>query len=180
MLADQRARIAQLERLSMTDELTGLFNRRGFTDQLRRQLALARRYGDVGLVVLCDLDRFKEVNDTHGHLAGDKMLRHVGQLLSHSVRETDVVARLGGDEFALVLAKCDPKAGLARVAEIAAEVNAATVTWNDEALPASASFGAAPYQAGCNPDELLHRADISLYRHKRRGPRETVRRRSAA
>jgi GGDEF domain-containing protein len=102
-MAILQARIDYLEGLSMTDELTGLLNRRGFAGQLGRALAAARRSGPHGALLICDLDGFKAVNDQHGHAMGDAVLRHVTQLLMQHVRRTDAVARLGGDEFALLL-----------------------------------------------------------------------------
>ena len=85
-IAELNQRVGALQSLTMTDELTGLLNRRGFTEQLRRALAGAQRYGYHGLVVYCDLDGFKSINDTHGHAAGDAALRHVGKILERSVR----------------------------------------------------------------------------------------------
>ncbi len=102
-LAEQSARIQYLENLTLTDELTGLRNRRGFNEHLRRTLASAQRYGDQGVLVFCDLDNFKVVNDSFGHHVGDYVLRQPAKVLEKEVRESDLVARLGGDEFAVLM-----------------------------------------------------------------------------
>lgn len=171
VLTAQRRRIAQLERLSATDDLTGLENRRGFMDHLRRHLAAARRHGETGVLALCDLDGFKQVNDMHGHPAGDATLRRFAELLRRNVRETDVVARLGGDEFAILLTRCDIDGGLAKIAALQAMADVETLGWDDTAIAMHASFGGAPYRSGAQADDLIAAADADLYRGKadRRG-----------
>lgn len=172
VLTAQRKRIAQLERLSATDDLTGLENRRGFMDHLRRHVAAARRHGETGILALCDLDGLKQVNDRHGHPAGDAMLRRFAELMRKNVRETDVVGRLGGDEFAILLTRCDINGGLAKIAGLQAKADAEILDWNGEAIPARASFGAVPYRGGAQADDLIAAADAELYSEKaeRRDP----------
>jgi len=106
-------RAAQLSeetrRLAVTDPLTGLHNRRYFMGQLEEALRRARRYRESFAVVLLDVDRFKAVNDRHGHAAGDRVLKSVGAALGEWVRETDQVARIGGDEFAALLIQADAR-----------------------------------------------------------------------
>ena len=97
----------QLQHLADHDALTELFNRRRFDQELAEYVAYAARYGGQGAIFLLDLDRFKYVNDTRGHKAGDEVIRAVGRALHDSVRKTDVVARLGGDEFAVLLRDAD-------------------------------------------------------------------------
>ena len=104
-IATQNERIEYLQGLSFTDELTGLFNRRGFSEQLKRTLASARRYGHTGVLIYCDIDGFKDFNDLYGHCAGDAVLRHVASISENALREIDTVARLGGDEFAMIVAQ---------------------------------------------------------------------------
>ena len=103
-IATQNERIEYLQGLSFTDELTGLFNRRGFSEQLKRTPASARRYGHTGVLIYCDIDGFKDFNDLYGHCAGDAVLRHVASILENALREIDTVARLGRDEFAMIVA----------------------------------------------------------------------------
>ncbi len=166
VLVAQRRRIAQLERLSATDDLTGLENRRSMMDHLRRHLAAARRHGETGVLALCDLDGFKPVNDRHGHPAGDAVLRHFATLMRRSVRETDVVGRLGGDEFAILLTRCDIDGGMAKIETLRGIADAETVDWQGRRIGMRASFGAVSYRAGAKADELIAAADTALYADK--------------
>src|ERR1044072_6767037 len=97
----------QLQHLADHDALTELFNRRRFDQEVAESVAYAARYKGKGALFLLDLDRFKYVNDTRGHKAGDEVIRAVGRALKDSVRKTDVVGRLGGDEFAVLLRDAD-------------------------------------------------------------------------
>ena len=92
----QQKRIKQLEKLSITDELTKLLNRRGFLAQLKRTLSSSKRSGVGGSLVMLDLDRFKNINDRYGHIAGDKLLQKVANSLKLRVRDSDAIGRLGG------------------------------------------------------------------------------------
>lgn len=175
MIAQQQERIAYLESLSMTDELTGLLNRRGFASHFRRELAAARRNDAAGgVLMLVDLDGFKAINDTHGHLAGDAYLRKVARLLAGSVRAADVVARLGGDEFAVLLTNTDPDTGATRARQIADAAREARAAWNGVELPIRFSLGIQPYGAEDQEEEVLRLADIGMYADKRE--RRTMRR----
>ncbi|AWJ87320.1 GGDEF domain-containing protein (plasmid) [Azospirillum sp. TSH58] len=171
-IAEQRDRIAYLESLSMTDELTGLLNRRGFFSHFRREIAAARRQGAKGsgkgggVLVIIDLDGFKRINDTHGHMAGDAYLRQIARLLVGSVREEDVVARLGGDEFALLLTKTDAACGDLRARQIAAAAGRRSVRWNNADLPIRFSFGVQPYGADDREEEVIRLADSRMYSDK--------------
>jgi diguanylate cyclase (GGDEF)-like protein len=162
-----RQKIARLERLAVTDELTGLLNRRGFVGQLGRVLGLAQRHGDTGLLVFIDLDGFKRVNDTYGHAAGDDVLRHVARFLERNVRSTDIVGRLGGDEFALVLTPASPEGAKRRARQIETLLNAEIVTWGGHAIPIQASVGGQVYGSTDDAEALLARADASMYSAKR-------------
>lgn len=183
-IAEQRERIAYLESLSMTDELTGLLNRRGFFSHFRREIAAARRHGGKesggkgggGVLVIIDLDGFKRINDTHGHMAGDAYLRQVARLLVGSVREEDVVARLGGDEFALLLTGIDAASGAVRARQIAAAAGRRCVQWNNADLPIRFSFGVQPYGADDREEEVIRLADSRMYSNKAgRRPRAAAR-----
>lgn len=167
MIAEQQERISYLESLTMTDELTGLLNRRGFYSHFRRELASARRHGTAGgVLVMIDLDGFKAINDTHGHLAGDSYLRQVARMISGAVREEDVVARLGGDEFAVLLTNTDPAAGLARAAQFVELARGRDVAWNGCELPVRFSLGVQPYGADDHEDEVMRQADVKMYSNK--------------
>jgi diguanylate cyclase (GGDEF)-like protein len=156
----------QLERLSHEDPLTGLANRRRWDAELVSVCAAARQRGAVVGVVLLDIDRFKTINDRHGHPGGDEALRQVARLLSERVRGGDLVARLGGDEFAVLL----PDADLDRAIELAERLRAEAARLvpagfgPDEvslSLGVAAAAGDVAY-----PLELMSRADEQLYRAK--------------
>ncbi len=168
----QQARIAELESLSVTDELTGVMNRRGFDMQLRKAMAQSKRLSQDGeddrggVVLMIDLDRFKAVNDTYGHAAGDELLRLVAGVLTRDVRESDTVGRLGGDEFAVLMPDLDAEDGLSRAARLEKRMNATSLTWGALILPVSASVGAVSYRPEDRPAEVMGRADETMYQRK--------------
>ena len=165
-IAEQDARINQLESLSMTDELTGLLNRRGFSFGLNRALQSARRYSEEGILAFIDLDNFKPVNDTYGHEAGDLILRRTGEILTGNVRKTDLVSRLGGDEFAVLLVHSQRRDGLARIAILDEKLNSTFYKYGDVRIPIRASFGAAHYSGWSEPELLMRKADRAMYKNK--------------
>jgi diguanylate cyclase (GGDEF)-like protein len=155
------------QHLAMFDALTDLPNRTLLRDRLTQALALTRRdLGHVALLVM-DLDRFKEVNDSFGHHAGDELLRQIGPRLNRLLRETDTVARLGGDEFALLLPAADTVAAQ-DVATRVLRALAQPFVVEGQTLDVGASIGiaVAPEQAE-DADALLQRADIAMYAAKR-------------
>jgi len=166
-IAEQQRRLTHLERLAVTDELTGLLNRRGFEAEIRRTMNGARRYQEKGVLIYVDLDGFKPVNDSHGHAAGDAVLRHVAGLLSENVRATDSVARLGGDEFAILLTRTTWDAGLMRAEAFDALINGAFVAWDGQTITVRASFGFQTYGPDDDLGELLISADNAMYVSKR-------------
>lgn len=165
-LGAQRERIAYFESLATRDSLTGLLNRRGLDEQLRRLLAAARRHDERGVVIFVDLDGFKAVNDAMGHQAGDAMLRHIADLLSANVRESDIVARIGGDEFVVALVKTVPEEAESRALRLQMLVNNSKFELSGARVPVSASFGFAPFGPGDSPLEVFTRADAAMYRNK--------------
>ena len=167
-LADQTQRIAYLQDLSRTDDLTGLLNRRGFMDQFRRALAYARRYGHEGLLLYCDLDSFKSVNDAHPHAAGDALLKLTGETLAGAVRDCDVVGRLGGDEFAVVLVQTSWRDGLKRAQTIQWRLEQTTLDFDGHTIPLRVSIGYEAYGPEDAIDDLICRADMAMYYFKRR------------
>ncbi|WP_235830045.1 GGDEF domain-containing protein [Algihabitans albus] len=166
-MAEQAERIRQLESLSITDELTGLFNRRGFVDALERVLTACQRHGEPGLLVLVDLDRFKTINDTYGHLAGDSVLKGAADLLRAAVRKSDIVARLGGDEFAVLLPRTKAVPGQKLAGKIDRSINALRVPYGRIQIPVSASVGWDAYGPRSQSNQLIFTADRALYRAKK-------------
>jgi diguanylate cyclase (GGDEF)-like protein len=160
---------AEAKHLALHDPLTGLANRTLFTDRLVHAHALLRRKsGHLG--VLCiDLDRFKEVNDSYGHDAGDQLIREVARRLQHICRETDTICRLGGDEFAIILPDTTP-AGAATMAQRVVEGLSGEVDLSIGRAELSCSVGVAVVaDAEQGQAELLRQADVALYRAKEAG-----------
>lgn len=169
----------ELERLSQRDPLTGLFNRRRFEEDLRRQLAYTRRYGKGGALLMIDLDRFKQINDELGHAAGDRALCHVAQLLSDNLRASDMVARdvdpmvarLGGDEFVALLPEADAAGAEAAAERLAVAVGEARLRIEDRGVELRVSIGVATFdEDGIPPEqELMAAADRAMYLAKASG-----------
>lgn len=161
---------ADLERLALTDELTGLPNRRCFDEEGERELSRIRRYGGVGALVMIDLDYFKQINDTYGHPAGDEALRAFARISDAFLRETDLVARFGGEEFAVILRDADAEQAAHVSEQLREAVERASIICDGTSFGFSASFGIAEIR----PDEMgLHavidRADRALLAAKRTG-----------
>lgn len=144
-IATQNERIEYLQSLSFTDELTGLFNRCGFSEQLKRTLASARRFGHTGVLIYCDIDSFKDFNDIHGHCARDAVPHHVATVSEKSFREIDTVARLGGDEFAMIVAQTQWNDGAKRARTLQWTIESTPCEFHEEHLPVKVSLGIEPY-----------------------------------
>jgi two-component system, cell cycle response regulator len=173
---EQRLRAAQQEatKLSLTDALTGLSNRRYLIDQLPSEVERARRYGRPLSLVMCDIDHFKKINDTYGHPAGDAVLKAFGTMLRTSVRNSvDWSARYGGEEFVLVLPETDLAGALACAEKLRAAASALAVPQRHSAITLTASFGAATmcsrWPQSAVAEALLAQADICLYQSKQAG-----------
>ena len=162
-------RIRQLEGLAASDYITGLMNRRGFENFYEREVARLHRYRTQGgLLVLIDLDRFKAINDTHGHAAGDACLKHVGKKLMSCIRATDGAARLGGDEFALFLTQTDPFRAASRVEKIRATLDEISLKWEGETLRLRASMGFEHVTGDADFSAIYTLTDKALYADKGR------------
>lgn len=162
----------ELFRRATHDSLTGIANRALFFDRLRHDLARARREGARVGVLLADMDGLKQVNDAHGHRAGDAALREFALRLGIAARETDTVARLGGDEFGVVLSRVDQREGAWLAADrLAAELDR-PLLFSGLRLPLAASIGVAVSpDDGDQPDALVEAADQAMYAIKRQRSR---------
>ncbi len=167
-IAELNARVRTLESLAKTDELTGLLNRRGFYDAVRRELRTSARHNETGVLAYIDLDEFKPINDTLGHAAGDEVLRAVGRQLGTNIRSTDFAARLGGDEFAVLFVRAQHIPARERARCMLEELNSLTVTWKRKKLSVKASMGLANYTGETAFEELLAQSDRAMYREKRK------------
>lgn len=165
-MAEQEERISFLEHLSVTDELTGITNRRGLRSALGRTLASAARHQETGVLGFLDLDSFKMINDVYGHSAGDTVLRKVAKGLKNHVRPEDVVARIAGDEFAIILTRCSPEQGQARLRTLQQELNKTTVRVGNKTVQISCSIGIQHFDGKTDAGELIEAADQAMYDDK--------------
>jgi diguanylate cyclase (GGDEF)-like protein len=162
-----RGQVEQIEKLALYDALTGLANRRLFHDRLEQAFLHAQRHGSGFALMLLDLDRFKEINDTLGHQTGDAVLEHLAERLREVARASDTVARLGGDEFALVLEGAQDSASALFVAERIRRALDQPFIVEDLTLQLETSIGIAIFpRHGEDSEQLLKRADIALYASK--------------
>lgn len=156
------------------DPLTGMFNRRAILDHLHQQLAHADRHGLALAVAICDIDHFKQINDTHGHQTGDDILCGLATILKENLRQDDTVGRMGGEEFLIIStmrAATDRFALFDRIRRLIAETAIATRSGN---LHITLSIGAASAVAGSTVDTLLERSDLALYQAKNDGRNRVV------
>jgi len=174
-VTDARRQEEHLRVLAERDALTGLLNRRSFMTRVADSLAAAREGGTAGAVLFIDLDGFKEVNDNHGHAAGDYVLEKMADALSTRLRRTDVVGRIGGDEFAVLQPGADETAGIALGNQILRIVRGLNPRVGRKRVSLGASVGCVVFpRDGSTEELLLERADAAMYEAKRAGGSEVV------
>jgi diguanylate cyclase (GGDEF)-like protein len=168
---------ARLRYMSQTDVLTGLDNRRHLEERLDEMFEHARRLNEPLACVMCDLDHFKSVNDTHGHQAGDLVLKQFARILKKEAREIDRVGRYGGEEFMLLLPGTVLDSAVRFAERVRKQVEARTFTVDDASIQRTASFGVAawPHPRIANCDALVRAADDALYVAKESGRNRAVR-----
>lgn len=157
--------LEKIQQLVITDDLTGLFNSRYFFEQIEYEVERAKRYSSPLSLVFLDLDHFKNVNDTYGHLTGSRLLAEVGSVVSEHIRKTDKAARYGGDEFVIILPHTE-KSGAFRFAQkLHKELNRRAFHSNcGDLLSVSGSFGVASFpEDALNSAELISKADEAMY-----------------
>jgi len=170
--AERHAFYQELEELSLRDPLTGLYNRRGFWILAEQSLRLAKRNGRESVLLLADVDDLKSINDTHGHLIGDRALCAVARAFLEATRESDIIARLAGDEFVALAVEAHPP-GIPSLIRRFRE-SLAVESRSCEAIDrVSVSIGIAPFAPTTAPtlEELMDAADRDMYREKREGVR---------
>ena len=169
VFALERAR-QKLAVLATQDELTGIHNRRHFMSLVQREWARAHRYGTDAALLLIDVDHFKRVNDAHGHLCGDELLRRIAHGIAESLRQPDVLARFGGEEFVVFLPQTDPLGALDVAERIREGVQALQLPWHGVTVGVTVSVGVAPLRPDLlSLDWSLHEADTALYAAKAAG-----------
>lgn len=160
----------EIYRLMTIDGLTQVHNKRYFEELLEREVSRSVRYDRQFCVVMADIDHFKEINDTHGHLAGDAILRQIGRLLQNRVRRDDIVARMGGEEFAILLPEVDLENAQELAESIRSMIESTTFRFEQEVIPVTMSLGVAQWSEGMTSGEqLVKAADIKLYEAKNSG-----------
>lgn len=161
----------QLEEMALTDSLTGLPNRRAIDFFATRQLSAALRHDFPIWVVMADLDHFKSINDTHGHNAGDTVLKSFAEILKSNTRKSNLCGRLGGEEFLVIITHVEKASVAIAIERIRKQFAAQKFTVADHTFGVTASFGIAGIPATARPDfsDLVTRADAALYSAKRQG-----------
>jgi diguanylate cyclase (GGDEF)-like protein len=170
--AQNREREARkiFETLAATDPLTGILNQRSFLELTQLALDRFKRYDQSFCLAIFDLDRLKQINDTHGHLAGDKALKQFTTLVASKKRITDVFGRLGGDEFGFILPQVTRTDAITIISRFQDALKALTIPSSKGDFPISFSAGVTEVRAeDISPDDLIHRADEALYQAKGKG-----------
>lgn len=166
----------EIHRLVILDGLTGLHNRRSLEEFLDRELSRSARYDRSLALILFDIDFFKQINDRHGHLAGDAVLQELSARVRQTVRKEEMLARYGGEEFALGLVECSRAVALDVAERIRSRVAETPFRYKDKELAVTVSLGVtvASGEEGLSVADLLQRADESLYKAKEQGRNRVV------
>ncbi len=167
---EQLHTMAQLKRLALIDPLTELWNRRAFDDALDRQCALVSRHHNAAALAMIDIDHFKQINDTYGHSAGDRVLQQLASHLKKIVRKEDMCARLGGEEFGILMPACEPESAVVVIERALQRVATDRFDLDDgRAVSISFSAGIAAIETDAAADALLEHADAAMYQAKSNG-----------
>jgi len=170
-LADHEERLIHE---SKTDPLTGLFNRRHFTELCQLEEGRARRHGFPFSVLMLDIDHFKRINDTYGHPVGDQAIKAVADVCTKALRPHDLLARYGGEEFVLTLPQTDSEGARTVAERIRTMTEALTVPSEQGPVRVTVSIGISTYQTGLEFDRVVQRADEALYEAKQSGRNRVV------
>ncbi|EIK54616.1 diguanylate cyclase [Stutzerimonas stutzeri TS44] len=164
-----RGHLEEQRQKALFDGLTGLPNRTAWNERLALETARWQRYGGELLIAMVDVDHFKRINDSYGHLAGDRVLKIIGGELRKRLRATDFIARFGGEEFALLLPATAPEAGLQVLEALRSGIDICPFHFKGERVQISISAGMSAFSAGDTPEQVFERADLALYRAKDSG-----------
>ena len=165
MMSNLRLRANEYHKLAMIDPLTGLYNRRFAEQRLHAEVDRSRRYGHPIAVLLIDLNNFKQINDTHGHVAGDLVLKEFAGRLAKSIRVSDLAVRMGGDEFMVLLPECPSD----QVPSLLGRIGNVEVNYRNSRIPVTFCSGFAGFEPSETTEQLMDRADQALYAVKRSG-----------
>ncbi len=159
------------ESIARTDSLTGLLNRISFEELLNREVERAKRYGEELSLVIFDIDNFKDINDTYGHLFGDKVLKEIARVVSRNVRESDIIARWGGEEFIILLPNTPLDSAISASEKLRRKIE---LCGFEDGVSVTASFGVAQLYPEDDAIRLVLKADKALYEAKRGGKNKVV------
>jgi two-component system, cell cycle response regulator len=173
---DVKLAMEKMAEMSSRDELTGLYNRRYFMEALEREKARAKRYTSELSLCLIDLDHFKQINDTHSHLAGDKVLSEIGMMIRETIRESDLGCRYGGEEFAVILPNTSPEKAVILTHRLLEKVSDHVFDYDSLEFGLTVSVGVSSYNSALEEPEteVLKRADLALYQAKTQGRNRIV------
>lgn len=160
--------LSEIERLVDVDCLAPIPNRRAFMRRLSWAITMHERYAHPSTILYFDVNEFKQINDQYGHAAGDIAIRHISQLLSTAMRESDFLARIGGDEFAIIMYYATEESARKRGAKIAEKLLKSPFTFNSQSITVSAAYGCYTVRGGDDAESALAAADMSMYVDKRR------------
>ena len=166
LITQQQALHTQISRMAEEDSLTGLYNRRKINELIQHEIERSERYQKGFSVIIIDIDYFKRVNDRHGHLAGDELLKNFAQILTDTIRHTDEVGRWGGEEFVVLCPETNLEGAASLANKIRQKIDNATFNGYGKQ---TASFGIACYQQGDTMDSMISHADMALYAAKNAG-----------
>lgn len=161
--------LARLERMAVTDALTGLYNRHRFHESLAKEFERAKRYSTPFSLVMFDIDHFKKVNDDYGHLAGDMALKEISNILLQSVREIDTAARYGGEEFMAILPNTEKNDAVSLAERMRKKIGRHKFGEIDRPITVSVGISGMPDEVIDSEDKLIRCADFALYKAKNRG-----------
>lgn len=164
LLSEDALRLA-----ARTDLLTGLVNRRELDDRFRAEKSLAERHATTFCIAIADIDHFKRVNDTYGHLAGDRILTNIAYILASSLRTEDICGRWGGEEFLLILPHIDLDSAAVVAEKLRRAVENSHTEWEDQTIDVTISLGVAAFRPGMSQEACIAAADEALYRAKSNG-----------
>lgn len=164
---------SQTRYLSLTDALTGLYNRRHFNAELEREFMRSKRYGGNLCIAIIDIDFFKKINDTYGHLCGDYVLKEVAYLILGNFRKTDMVFRYGGEEFVVLMTETSLENSLIPLERLRKTIENNNFIFKGEKIKVTISIGAETNHTE-STEEFLNNADKALYQAKQSGRNQTV------
>ncbi len=167
-LVNVREHLAEMQQLVDVDCLAPIPNRRAFTRRLKWAISMRKRYNHPSSVLYFDLNNFKEINDTYGHAAGDQVIRHVSEIFTSMLRDSDFVGRIGGDEFAIIMYYADSEDAEKRSQAIADKISASPLMFNGKHIPVSTARGCYTLKEDDDAETALSNADVAMYVDKKR------------